>query len=145
MTKPTLAEWLKTLPNVVSSEPVIVTIGRTTYEQAGRYDILITPPKGSIGYVQKAPATLEHRIYVVGDLPASYVRSSRVIYMAGDEQWFIAGYSPNPIPEDKSKYHPWGHWFGLHRWDFTEPMEEYDLRSERPYDRMKITLADGQR
>ena len=103
MTTPsTIADWLRTLPDVQEASPLTIKIGRTVYPAAS-YHQWRTAPDGGV-YVHEA-------IYLVGPLPAAYKRSRRVALTLPGEaaEWYVGGYfqESNPQPQH-APYHPFG-------------------------------------
>lgn len=82
---------------------------------------------GSVSYVG---AEYRHdtvqRLYLLGDLPACYRRSSRVVFrIPHDERdWFVATYS-DAAPSHPNRP-PFGPFFILHPWTAPEPIDRYE-------------------
>jgi hypothetical protein len=95
-----VAKWLQSLDSVTGASPVLVTIGRSEYPGA-----IYSTVDG------------EDRIYLLGSLPASYRRSTHTVYRFRHDGvvWFIGGYFDKDPEGQYKAFHPFGHWFGLHK------------------------------
>jgi hypothetical protein len=120
-----VAEWLRGCPDTSEVSPVTVTISKQTYHGAK--------------YRQRGG---EARLYLVGDLPASYRRSTHVAYRFADDsrEWYIGCYwQGGTVPADQERYHPFGHSFILFPWVHSEPI---DYGERKPYRRIVATIGD---
>lgn len=108
-------------------EPIAITIKGTRYMGA-RYTDRHDP-----GRV---------RLYLLGDLPACYRRSSRTVFrFPGDEQdWYIAAHiNADRITPENARFHPGGANFMLIAWDASDPIDHYE---NRPRTRVVVTLEN---
>ena len=130
----TLAEWLATLPNVSNVRACSLNIGGTTYEAAS-YDALLEAPTGSRAAIENLAPTVERMLYVLGERPASH----RTVYVIDGEDWFVAAWAEARVarsPETR-QWHPWGEWFGMHKWDAPWPIDH----QEDPYERVPVEVT----
>ena len=117
---------------------VTVRIGRTTYQGAFyKQDRKVSP--GCRAYDEGQRDYTIEGLEVIGELPASWVRSSRTVYrMAGDDRdWYVAGYYNRDEPNE---WHPFGKMFALQPWSVPGGTR-IDLWSPAPYRRMKMEVA----
>lgn len=88
----------------------------------------------------------EQRLYIIGDLPRSYLRSRRTAYVIDRADWYIACYMESArlatLKPEQMQYHPVGANFMLCRWDVPsgEAIDKYELR---PYRRVPALVRPG--
>lgn len=123
------------------AHPVTVTIGRTTYCGAYFSQTRDVHP-GCRAYAEGERTYVHSGLYCLGQLPASYRRSSRVAYVFSDLRWFVAGWFGQDAEQDclANEYHPFGPMFLL--------MSDPDGTITRdvddvPYPTMRGTLAQA--
>ena len=75
-----VAKWLLSFQHIAMTTPVTVRIGRRTFPGAK--------------YTEDREASVEERLYLVGELPASFRRSRKVCFRTSDSRcdWFIASW-----------------------------------------------------
>ena len=118
-----VAEWLRGCPDTSEVSPVVVTIGKQTYHGAA--------------YRQRG----QPGIYLAGDLPASYRRSTHTCFRFADDSrdWFVGCYWQGAsLRPDQKAFHPFGHSFILLPWEHSEAIDHWE---EKPYRR--ITAIRG--
>lgn len=129
-----IAAWLSGHDNVVTESivPVNVKIGKVTYPGAA--------------YIHKI--TRQERIYLVGDLPAAYIRSSRLAFQfeGDDRDWYVASHAAIGVENDPhyARYHPFGQDFSLSPWVVRDGRKIDDFIAPRRYRRMKAVLMKGE-
>lgn len=129
-TQAKLVEWLESLTNSLGAYPISVKIGKTTYEGAAFW-------RRNTGFNRDY---VESGIYLLGDVPASYKRSRRVVYNFGSShEWYVACWATKEIVNNPefSEYHPFGIWFQLRPWR-NGKIDEF---SYTPYKRIPAQLA----
>ncbi len=124
-----VAQWLEGISDVSEVRPVTLTIGRQVYHGAR--------------YIQRD----SEGFYLVGTLPASYLRRKHTVYRFADDprDWYIGCYwdgRPGQFPLTKAqlkKYHPFGVSFNLFPWD--SPLGPIDFGARFAYRRVPVTAA----
>lgn len=114
-----LIAYLNTLPHIHNVGPISVVIKGTEY-------------KGAI-YDDKDNRNI---MYLLGERPASYVRSSRTCFVINGEDWYITCYMEQKrITAQYAVYHPCGASFQLRRWSVPDggAIDRYEMR---PYTRV---------
>jgi hypothetical protein len=104
----TVSQYLNGLPRTTAA-PVLVKIGRTEYVGA-IYSQERDTLEGSRAFEAGERTYVQHGIYLLGDLPASYRRSTRTAYDLDGNRYYVAGYFPQDEPND---FHPFGRMFQL--------------------------------
>lgn len=125
-----VTRWLASLESVASVEAVRVTIGKACFDGAR--------------YVDKQ--TGDSRLYLLGEVPASYRRSTHVCYnFEGDSRdWYIAYYMPRErLTPEYAPHHPFGPHFGLFAWSVPDG-SRIDSHEEKSYARVAATLETKQ-
>jgi hypothetical protein len=121
-----VAEWLRGIDSITEVVPVVVTIGNNSWEGAR--------------YVQRG----DIHLYLVGDMPKSYQRSSHEAYPHNDLLWYISGWwkgmdARSTITAVQAKeYHPFGKMFMLMPWTCDLPIDY----GEEPYRRVPMTIQE---
>lgn len=136
-------EVVKTLrehaPDVFDVRPCWVKIRRTVYP-ACQY----SQQRANLNTGEDYTQTM---IYCCGLLPADYLRSSRIVFISGGEERYVAAYWPQKrnahqktpnVGDPGSAYHPLGAMFLLTVWDAPEKIDQYE---PRPYKRVPITIT----
>jgi hypothetical protein len=121
-----LTDWLLSFPHVSDVREITATIKGKTYIGAHYCD---------------SNFNNEPRLYLLGDLPACYRRTTKTAFVIDGADWYVACYMQSePIPERFAAYHPCGKHFMLCQWKVTDgtPIDHYYLK---PYDRVPTTLA----
>lgn len=108
-----IVEFLESC-DCINIEPMWLTIGRSVYPAAR--------------YKQPRDYGAIKAIYVVGELPASYRRSSHTVFLAGNDKWYLAAYY-NQKPN--SQFHPLGHNFMLMQAEHDDIFRGYTEMSMR--------------
>lgn len=128
-----VAAYLNSLDRT-SAAPVVVRIGRTEYVGA-TYTQERDTPQGCRAYDAGERTYYQHGLYLVGSLPASYVRSSHTAYRYpnGARRWYVAGWYDHDEPND---YHPFGRMFQL----FPDTHNVTHDDDGNPYDERTIQL-----
>lgn len=115
-----VADYLNGLPRTQAA-PVVVRIGKTKYVGA-LYTQERDTPEGCRAYREGQRIYYQRALYLVGDLPSSYLRSSHTAYVWSDDRmaegarwysarrWYVAGWYDL---DAHSEYHPFGHMFQL--------------------------------
>lgn len=120
-----LATYLESLA-CTNLRKLHITIRKTTYE--------------AVEYVQ--PDTDgRKRIYVLGELPRCYVRSSRTCFRVPGSKadHYIACYmSAARITPEFAQFHPFGANFMLLTWDLPDAIDRYD---RTPYTRIAMAVS----
>lgn len=139
MTQSKLTSWLVGLPNVANVVEVTLRIGKETYQGARYHDMRKTD--------DGTPYTLE-MVYLLGDLPSCYRRSSRTVFTnvqpCDSREWYVVGWhdggqriwdaytTPKP---------PFGVYFMLSPWSLPsgEKIDEMEVRGgKKPYRRVRV-------
>jgi hypothetical protein len=109
-TAESVATWLRTLPHT-NATPVLVKIGRRLYVGA-IYDQRREHHPGTRAYAEGRRHYYQSGIYLLGRLPASYLRTSRIAYrfQDGSRRYYVAGWYDRDEPND---FHPFGRMFQL--------------------------------
>lgn len=132
-----LCEWLKSL-DCFDVSPVRVTIGKSTYEGAEYRQKRLHKGKPYSDSEDWIPIeTYEvHALYLLGELPASYRRSSKTCYVRNGDgrDWFVAGYYDKA---DVNPLQPFGRHFLLQPWTADLPI---DQEEGKPRERMRIDV-----
>jgi hypothetical protein len=142
-----LPDYLRTLDGVYDVHPVKVTIDLVDYE-ACRYRRVGHAPAGSRAWLEaRAVGTddlyTEEAIYVVGPLPACYLRSKRIAFtLSGDHrEWYLASYMlAASITEQNAQYHPFGTMFMLMPWEVPDG-GQIDRWAHHPYRRIPLAVT----
>lgn len=132
-----VVDWLKTLDHIEPAGPIGVKIGHSTYHGGA--------------YFEKAREG-SHRepiMYLLGNLPASYKRSTHVCYRFPNEthDWYVAGFADAAVASAMPQFHPFGPWFQLRQWPSGispfdgQEYETIDHFNERAFTRVKIRLV----
>jgi hypothetical protein len=105
-----LTDWLETLDRTYAS-PVVVKIGRSTYPGAFYTQVRDTPDYCN-AYRSGERSYGHSMLYVIGELPYSYRRSSKAFYRVPGARfpWYVAGWYDRSEP---NKWHPFGRMFQL--------------------------------
>lgn len=122
-----VADWLNGLDRT-GAVPVLATIGRTTYVGASYVQTRDISP-GCRAYRDGERTYRQSGYYLLGRLPASYVRKSSTLYDVGSVMgtFYVAGY----FGQDgaTNEYHPFGSMFQLFRADRAMDCDDsYDRR-----------------
>lgn len=129
-----LTDYLSDLPHVSDVRPCRVGIGRgdaeaAFYKQTGHFD--------GAPYVREG-------LYVLGNLPACYVRSRRTVFRLPDEfgdarDWFVATYGTSALMLNPAfaAQHPCGAFYILMPWTAREAIDAHELT---PYARVSIDV-----
>lgn len=124
-----VASWLNHLPRTAAT-PVLVQIGAQEFAGA-----LFTQTRdslvGSRAYAAGEREYAQRALYLLGGLPPSYLRSSRIVYRFGDGRWYVASWFSRHTP---NQFNPFGRMFQLMPISATEHEEE-------PYREMQARLT----
>jgi hypothetical protein len=122
--------------------PVEVTIKGTTYlgcryQQARRH----TP--GTRAFREGLRTYTQEAIYLLGKLPAVYVRSSRVVFVVegDDREWFVASWVTQEVARSGEYAH--AHFNGEATFQMMPSVHEgsLDEHEERPYARIPAVIV----
>lgn len=119
-----LTEYLTTLSRICNVQSVQVTIKGTVYEGASYDD----------GRTQGI-------LYLLGERPNCYKRSTRTVFVINDVDYYIACYMEGAkITSQFAAYHPCGANFQLRRWSVPNggAIDQYELT---PYARVQASIA----
>lgn len=130
VTAKAVAAYLLGLPNVPEATPVVVKIGNSVLPGARYVD--------TAAHGDSLP-----RLYLVGDLPASYRKRPNgtcYTFKGGIHEWYVAGYYPpsNATAESLARFaafHPFGANVLLFAWSLPNG-DKIDRYSEKPYQRI---------
>lgn len=116
--------WLKGL-DCTDVRKLRITIGKTLYDAAE--------------YVQDN----RKRIYVLGELPKAYLRSSHTCFRLPNSEvdHYIACYMSGARLKEFPQYadsHQWGANFIIMQWDLPEAIDQYE---RRPYARIEMVIS----
>jgi hypothetical protein len=107
-----------------SASPVTVRIGRTTYVGASYSQTRDVDP-GCRAYEDGERTYVQSGYYLLGALPASWLRRKSTLYVTSDDSgWFVGGWFGQD--GETNDWHPFGRMFQLF------PMFD-GIESERPY------------
>jgi hypothetical protein len=124
-----VAKWLLGLQHIATAVPVVVQIGKHTFPGAR--------------YTEDRDGNVEERLYLIGELPASYRRSHEVCYRTSDSQcdWFIAAWFLKTGENvEYHEAHPFGSHFILALWSMPQGWT-IDRYEPKPYRRLPMTLT----
>lgn len=119
-----LKDWFISLGDHISDvRDVRVAIGRAIYDGVSYRD---------------ANFANEPRLYLLGDLPAAYKRSTHTAFVIAGADWYVACYMPaERITPEFAPFHPFGPHFMLCRWQVPSG-EAIDAYEPRPYTRVLV-------
>jgi hypothetical protein len=103
-----VADWLSSLPRT-TAHPVRVTIGRTTYVGA-RYEQVRDISPGTRAHAEGKREYVQRALYLLGSLPAAYVRDARTSFATDDEttRYFVASWFGQDGGPESNEWHPFG-------------------------------------
>lgn len=140
-----VSDYLASLPGVSDVKPVTVTIGRETFSGA-RYTDTRHYTAGMMA-VQRGerkdgePYTREW-LYLLGDLPKPYQRSTRVAFTMADDkrEWYVASYHDGRDAPAKPPFTPC---FQLAPWEDNKPIDYQETIGgwRKPYRRVAASVA----
>lgn len=123
-----VAKWLLSFQHIAMTTPVTVKIGKHTFSGAR--------------YTEDREGSAEERLYVVGELPASFRRSHKVCYRTADSDrdWFIAAwFLQQAFSVEWTQVHRFGSHFILALWSMPQGWE-IDKFDAKPYRRVPMTI-----
>ena len=123
-----VAKWLLSLQHIAMTTPVRVTIGKHTFPGAK--------------YTEDREGSAEERLYLVGELPASFRRSHKVCYRTADSEcdWYIAAwFRETGFSIEWRQVHRFGSHFILALWSMPQGWE-IDKFDAKPYRRIPMTI-----
>lgn len=128
-----VAEWLDTLPATFAS-PHVVRIGRSVYPGAF-YLQTRKVLSGCAAYARGERSYVQRGLYLLGNLPASYRRSSMTAYQVepAGTRYFVAGWYDH---DDPNEWHPFGRMFQL----FPDDHTVTTCPDGRPYPHLSVYL-----
>jgi hypothetical protein len=140
-----VAEWLSTLPHVADVHPVSVTIKGKVYHGA-RYKQTVPIAPGCPAYARGERAHIAEHMYLLGELPAHYRRSTKACYAieGDDREWYVSSYFQDDVMVHGSKFklhHPFGNTFMLSPWAVPDG-GKIDQYEPRPYARVPLTIHE---
>lgn len=111
-------------------EPVTLWLGSQKYG-ALRYAFESEVPQGSPAYLRGERTFVRSGYYVLGTLPPSYRRSTKVAYQFQHPgtDWYIASHYEG----EPNEFHPSGPMFLLFPWDVEPAIDHYESRPRRRY------------
>ena len=133
--KPSLVEWLASLPGIREVKPLKVTIGPVTYDAAS----YLQDMEADKSCRNPGPYTRE-MVYCLGRRP-KVVKGrpeNKCCYTRLDDPriWYVAGYTEEIKPEHQ-EYNPLGHNFLLAPWNVDGSIDDGE---RKPYTRVPITV-----
>jgi len=141
-----LVEWLNGLPNIRNAVPVKFTIGTkkpqvffgARYEAVSHY--MPTERHVTDGGKKAGDEYTEVRFYLLGNRPKT--RRANTAYQQGDGfDWFVAGWWAGDKLGRFKEYHPFGPYFGIHKWNHELPwMHRIDTYEPHTYDRQPFVV-----
>jgi hypothetical protein len=124
-----VAKWLLSLQHIAAAVPVMVQIGKQVFPGA-RYSL-------------DQDGMPEERLYLVGELPASYRRSHKVCFRTADSErdWYIAAWFLQCAENTEYREaHPLGSHFLLAVWSMPDGWT-IDKYESKPYCRVPMTVT----
>ncbi len=141
-----LTDWLETFEHISTVTPMTIEIQGKIYEAAS-YVAKFNTTESCDAYRRGERTYWQSFIYVLGELPACYRRSSHVAFtIAGDpSEWYVACYWPGLIYRKQlsdatpTEYQPFGPNFMLSPWN-TADGKAIDYYEDKSYKRVLLTV-----
>ena len=124
-----VVNWLRSQPAVKAAAPVVVQIGRRSYN--------------AVRYTHTENGVDETRLYVLGTLPPLYTKMRRLCFQvdnSGYDWHVIAWFVQRATCTEWDEVHPFGSHFLLAEWS---PVENWaaDQCEKKPYRRTPMTIT----
>ena len=124
-----VVNWLRSQPTVKSAVPVVVHIGRRTYN--------------AVRYTHAENGVEETRLYVLGTLPPLYAKMRRLCFQvdnSGYDWHVIAWFIQRAACTEWDEVHPFGSHFLIAEWS---PVENWaaDQVEKKPFHRTPMTIT----
>ena len=134
-----VANWLRSLPNIVNIRACRVTIGKQTWEGA-YYHRVRTWEQGMDGVTRgehQAGEVFEDRnLYLLGKVPK--VKRSKSCFPWEGKDWYVAAFYEGA---EKTSMQPFGRNCILAPWEIEkQPESTIDQYEGKPYDRLPMTV-----
>jgi hypothetical protein len=123
-----VAKWLLSFQHIAMTTPVTVKIGKHVFPGAK--------------YTEDREASVEERLYLIGELPASFRRSHKVCYRTVDSErdWYIAAwFRETGFSVEWRQVHRFGSHLILAQWSMP-PGWTIDKFEAKPYRRVSMTI-----